>query len=260
MKFTRPLIFLDIEATGADATRDKVVELALIKTHPDGRREEKILRINPGVRISAEVIAVHGITNEDIAQAPPFKEVAISLLDFMDGCDFAGFGISRFDIPILVEEFKRCGFPFPKGEPAILDGLTIFHRKEPRDLTAAYQFYCQKTLVGAHGAKADALASEEVLLAQLQHYPDLPQDTQSLHEYCHKQDERYVDSSRKMIWKDGEAAINFGKHKGVLLKDLVKKERHYVEWVISDGKFPQEFVDICWKALKGEFPAKPTSQ
>src|SRR5207302_2992727 len=115
------------------------------------------------VRISSEVIALHGITNEDVAGAPPFKDVAIALLDFMEGCDFAGFGIARFDMPLLMEEFKRCGFPFPKNEPAILDGLTIFHRKEPRDLTAAYQYYCQKKLVGAHGARADALASDEVL-------------------------------------------------------------------------------------------------
>ena len=254
MKLARPLIFLDIEATGTDAHRDRIVEIALIKIHPDARREEKILRIHPGVRISAEVIAVHGITNEDVANAPPFKDVAISLLDFMEGCDFAGFGIARFDLPLLIEEFKRCGFPFPKGEPAILDSLTIFHRKEPRDLTAAYQFYCQKQLVGAHGARADTLASEEVLFAQLKRYPDLPQDVQGLHEFCHKQDERFVDSGRKMIWKDGEAAINFGKYKGELLKDLVKKQRDYVEWMVQDGKFSQDVVDICWRALKGEFP------
>jgi DNA polymerase-3 subunit epsilon len=254
VKLIRPLIFFDIEATGADATRDRIVEIALIKSLPDGRREEKILRINPGIRISAEVIAIHGITNEEVAHAPYFKDVAISLLDFMEGCDFGGFGIARFDIPLLIEEFKRCGFPFPKGEPAILDGLTIFHRKEPRDLTAAYQFYCQKQLVGAHGARADALASEEVLYGQLARYPDLPQDMAGLHAFCNKLDERYVDSSRKMIWKDGEAAINFGKHKGELLKDLVKRQRDYVEWMVQDGKFSQDVVDICWKALKGEFP------
>ena len=254
MNLTRPLIFLDIEATGTDVTRDRIVELALVKIHPDSKREEKVIRVNPGVRISVEVIAVHGITNEDVANAPAFKDVAISLLDFMEGADFGGFGIARFDIPLLAEEFKRCGFPFPKGEPAILDGLIIFHRKEPRDLTAAYQFYCQKPLVGAHGARADTLASEEVLFAQLKRYPDLPQDVQGLHGFCNKLDERFVDSTRKMIWKDGEAAINFGKHKGELLKDLVRKQRDYVEWMVQDGKFSQDVVDICWKALKGEFP------
>jgi DNA polymerase-3 subunit epsilon len=256
MKLSRPLIFLDIEATGADASRDRIVEIALVKNRPDGKREEKIIRINPGIKISAEVVAVHGITNEEVANAPAFKDVAISLLDFMEGCDFAGFGVARFDIPILVEEFKRSGFPFPKGEPAILDALTIFHRKEPRDLTAAYQFYCHKKLVGAHGARADTLASEEVLLAQLARYPDLPQDVPGLHDYCHKQDERYVDGRGKFIWKDGEAAMNFGKYKGELLRKLVKDQRDYVEWVINEGKFPQEVVDICWKALRGEFPIK----
>src|SRR5437867_3292052 len=142
MKLTRPLIFLDIEATGTDTTRDRIVEIAMIKVHPDDRREEKVLRVNPSVKISAEVISIHGITNEDVADAPSFKEVAVALLDFLDGCDFGGFGIARFDIPLLIEEFKRCGFPFPKDDPAILDSLTIFHRKEPRDLTAAYQFFC----------------------------------------------------------------------------------------------------------------------
>jgi len=256
MKLSRPIIFLDIEATGTDTTRDRSVEIALIKTHPDGRREEKIVRVNPGIKISAEVIAIHGITNEDVAKEPMFKDIAASLLDFMEGADFGGFGITRFDIPLLIEEFKRCGFPFPKWEPAILDGLTIFHRKEPRDLTAAYQFYCQKTLVGAHGARPDALASQEVFLAQLTRYPDLPQDVQGLHEYCNKQDERYVDSRGKFLWKDGEAAMNFGKYKGELLRKLVKDQRDYLEWIINDGKFSQEVIDICWKALRGEFPSK----
>jgi DNA polymerase-3 subunit epsilon len=256
MKLVRPLIFLDIEATGTDVTRDRIVEIAMIKIHPDQRREEKVLRFNPGVKISTEVIAIHGITNEDVANAPSFKEAALSVLDYVEGCDFGGFGITRFDIPLLVEEFKRCGFPFPKGVPAILDGLTIFHRKEPRDLTAAYQFYCQRTLVGAHGARADALASQEVLYAQLARYSDLAQDAPGLHEFCHKQDERYVDSRGKFLWKDGEAAMNFGKHKGELLRKLVKDQKDYLEWIINDGKFSQEVVDICWKALRGEFPKK----
>ena len=258
MKLTRPLIFFDIEATGTDTTRDRVVEIALVKVHPDSRREEKILRVNPGQKISAEVIAIHGITNEDVQDSPSFRDVSLPLLDFLDGCDFGGFGITRFDIPLLTEEFKRCGLDFPKNDPAILDGLTIFHRKEPRDLTAAYQFYCQKTLVGAHGARADTLASEAVLLAQLQRYPELPQEVLGLHQFCHKQDERFVDSRGKFLWKDGEAAMNFGKHKGELLRKLVKEQRDYLEWIINEGKFSQEVADVCWKALRGEFPSKPS--
>lgn len=258
MNLTRPLIFLDIEATGTDTQRDRIVEIALIKIHPgDEQRDEKIVRVNPGIKISAEVIAIHGITNEDVANAPAFKDVAVSLLDFMEGSDFGGFGITRFDIPLLAEEFKRVGQTFPKGDVAILDGLTIFHRKEPRDLTAAYQFFCGKTLVGAHGARADALASQEVLFAQLKRYSDLPQDVPGLHEFCNKQDDRFVDTRGKFLWKDGEAAFNFGKHKGELLRKLAKDQRDYIEWIINDGKFSQEVVDICWKALRGEFPVKP---
>jgi DNA polymerase-3 subunit epsilon len=261
MKFTRPLIFIDLEATGSDPTRDRIVEIGLIKVLPDRTRTEYIQRVNPGVRIPAEVIAVHHITNEDVSQAPTFKEVAPKVLNFFEGCDVAGFGISRYDVPLLKEEFKRCDMSFETENRALIDGLTIYHQKERRDLTAAYEFYCHKTLVGAHGAQADALASMEVIFAQLERYQDLPQDVEGLHVYCNRQDERYVDGTRKMIWRDGEAALNFGKYKGELLKDLVRKQRDYVEWIVSDGKFPQEMVDICWRALRGEFPmnAKKTN-
>ncbi len=256
MKIVRPIIFFDIEATGTDTTRDRIVEIALIKTFPDGRTEEKVQLINPGVKISAEVIAIHGITNEAIATAPSFKQVAPELLNFMDGCDFGGFGITRFDIPILIEEFKRVGLTFPKNDPAMLDALTIFHRREPRDLSAAYQFYCQKKLIGAHGARADAIASQEVVMAQLERYPDLPKDVPSLHQYCHKQDPRFVDSRGKFYWKDGEAAFNFGKYKGELLKNLTRDQRDYLEWVVNEGKFSQDVIDICWRALRGEYPSQ----
>lgn len=255
MNLARPMIFFDIEATGADATRDRIVEIALIKRWPDQRTEELVYRINPGIRIPSEVIAVHGITNDMLANEPAFKDVAPKLLDFLQGCDFGGFGITRFDIPLLTEEFKRAGFSFEVKDCHLIDGLTIFHQREKRDLAAAYHFYCQKTLVGAHGARADALASMEVLFAQVQHYTDLPRDTQGLHEFCNKQDERFVDSHRKFMWRDGEAAFNFGKHKGVLLRTLAKDQRDYLEWIISDGKFSQEVTDICWKALQGQFPA-----
>ncbi len=248
------MIFIDIEATGSDPLRDRIVEIGLIKVMPDRTRVEYVQRVNPGIRIPAEVIAVHHITNEEVAKAPAFKEIAPDVLRFMEGCDFAGFGITRFDIPIMREEFKRCNQAFETDSRSIIDGLTIYHQKERRDLTAAYEFYCHKTLVGAHGAQADALASMEVIFAQLERYSDLPKDVEGLHEYCNRQDDRYVDSSRKMMWRDGEAAINFGKYRGELLKDLVRKQRDYVEWMVSDGKFQQEVVDICWRALRGDFP------
>lgn len=260
LQHQRPIIFLDIEATGADATRDRIVEIALIKRHPDGRMEERVQRINPGMRIPAEVVMVHGISNEDVAQCPSFREVAPSLLEFIEGCDLAGFGIGRFDIPLLTEEFSRSGLSFSAQGLGLIDGLTIFHQKEKRDLTAAYRFYCKKTLVGAHGARADALASMEVVLAQVDYYEDLPKDVPTLHEFCNKQDDRYVDGHRKFMWRDGEAAFNFGKFKGELLRKMVQQQRDYIEWIVSDGKFSQEVVDICWKALRGEFPMKGTAE
>ena len=256
MKQTRPMIFLDIEATGADATRDRIVEIALIRRDPDGTLTERHERINPGMRIPSEVTALHGITNEAVANCPAFQDVAVSLLEFMQDCDFGGFGLHRFDIPLLIEEFRRSSVPFSVDGRSVVDGLIIFHQREPRDLTAALKFYCGKDLVGAHGAKADAIASMEVVLGQLERYTDLPKEPHELHHYCKKQDERYVDSTRKFYWRDGEAAFNFGKHKGELLKEMVKKQRDYIEWIVNDGKFPQDAIDLCWKALRGEYPKR----
>jgi DNA polymerase-3 subunit epsilon len=260
MELQRPLVYLDIEATGADTTRDRIVEIALIRKNPDGTQQERVERVNPGLRIPIEVVAVHGITNEAVAHCPNFREIAPSLLDFMQDCDFAGFGIQRFDMPLLTEEFRRCGLPFSTDGRCVIDALIIFHQNEPRDLTAAYKFYCGKELKGAHGAKADTIAALEVIDAQMKRYSDLPQTAQALHDYCRRQqDERFVDPGRKFFWKDGEAAFNFGKHKGELLRDLVKAQRDYIEWLINDGKFPQDVIDICWKALRGEFPRRTSS-
>jgi DNA polymerase-3 subunit epsilon len=139
---------------------------------------------------------------------------------------------------------------------SLIDSLIIYHQKEPRDLTAAVKYYCKKELVGAHGAMADTVAAMDVLEAQLTRYPDLPQDAAGLNQFCRKPDERFVDSQRKFYWKDGEAAFNFGKHKGELLRDMAKKQRDYLEWLIQDGKFPQDTIDLCWKALRGELPKR----
>jgi DNA polymerase III subunit epsilon len=254
MNLKRPIIFIDIEATGADPSRDRIIEIALIKMAPDRSMEERVHRFNPGMRIPSEVIAIHGITNELLENEPPFRDLAPALVEFIADCDFGGFGLARFDVPILIEEFRRCNIEFSAVNRALVDGLAIFHQREKRDLTAAYHFYCRKKLEGAHGARADALASLEVVLAQLDHYNDLPREVDALHLYCHKQDHRYVDSQRKFIWRDGEAAINFGKHKGILLRTLVSNQRDYVQWMASEGKFSQDVIDLCWKALQGEFP------
>ena len=239
MKITRPIIFFDIEATGTDTTRDRIVELGMIKSYPDGHQEEKVVLVNPGIKISAEVIAIHGITNEAVATAPSFKNLAPMLLEFMEGCDFGGFGITRFDIPLLIEEFKRCEIQFPRWEAHLLDGLTIFHRKEPRDLTAAVRFYCNEELQGAHGAKADCVATAKVLLAQLERYQDLPLDVAQLAAMYAKKD-RFVDPTRKLRLDDaGQVVVNFGQHRGTLLADLAVKKRDYLEWMLQGDWHPK---------------------
>jgi len=252
----KPIAFFDLEATGADTSRDRIVEIAIIRKNTDGSVEERIERVNPGMRIPAEVVSIHGITNEAVASCPAFRDIAPALLDFLQDCDFGGFGIQRFDIPMLMEEFRRCGLPFSIDGRCVIDTLVIFHQREPRDLSAALKYYCRKDLIGAHGAKADAVASMEVLEAQLERYTDLPRSMGDLHQFCRKPDERFVDGQRKFYWKDGEAAFNFGKYKGELLRDLAKKQRDYLEWIVQEGKFPQQTIDLCWKALRGEFPRK----
>jgi DNA polymerase-3 subunit epsilon len=253
---TRPIIFMDLEATGADTSRDRIVEIAFIRRAVDGTITEKIERVNPGMKIPSEVIALHGITNEALVNCPTFGDIAPDLIEFLHGADFAGYGVMRFDIPMLTEEFRRCSIPFSLEGRSIIDGLIIFHQKEPRDLKAALKFYCGKELIGAHGAKADAIAAMDVLMGQLVKYEDLPKEPHLLHTYCKKQDERYVDSQRKFCWRDGEAAFNFGKHKGELLREMVKSHRDYIEWIVNDAKFAPDAVEICWKALRGEYPKR----
>ncbi len=240
-------MFFDLETTGVDVTNDHIVEISLIKVLPSGEEIEKTRRINPGVPIPPEATAVHHITDEDVAHAPTFKQIARSLANEMSGCDIAGFNSNKFDIPMLDQEFQRAGIKFDFSKARMIDVQTIFHKKEQRTLVAAYRFYCGKELDGAHSANADTRATYEVLMAQLDKYDDLPNDMEELSKFSRQN--RNVDFMGRLIYNDkDEEVVNFGKYKGKLAEEVLQKDPSYYDWIMK-GDFPQNTKD-CFTRIK----------
>ncbi|MBI2440381.1 MAG: 3'-5' exonuclease [Lentisphaerae bacterium] len=258
LKLDRPLAVLDIESTGTNPRQDRIIELAIIKLFPDGRREEHVFRVNPEIPIPAEATAIHHIANADIAYAPPFRQLAPQLLEILADCDLGGFGVVRFDIPMLVEEFARAGFQFNPYDRRVADAQQIYHKKEPRDLSAALAFYCGELHPGAHGAAADALATLAVLEAQLQKYTDLPRSMAELDKYCNPpRNPAWADHAGKLKWAQGELVINFGAQNiGRKLKDLARADPKFLKWILKSD-FPADTKRIVADALEGRFPAPP---
>jgi DNA polymerase-3 subunit epsilon len=253
LSLERPIAFIDVETTGTDPRSDRVVELSILRIQPDGREEYKSHRVNPGVPIPAEAVAIHGITDADVSNLPSFKQYAKSVRDFLEGCDIAGFNVIKFDLPCLEEEFTRAGVEFSRRGRHLVDSMVIFHQRERRDLEAAYRKYCGGEMENAHCAEEDAKASAEVLDGQLDMYGDLPRDVAGLCALCYQVAENCVDSEGKFVWVDGEAAFNFGKHGGRLLRNIAAEYPDYLEWALGKD-FSAEFKDILTKALDGEFP------
>ncbi len=241
LNLTRPLVFFDLETTGTNITHDRIVEISIIKVMPDGTDTERTRRINPGIPIPAEATAVHHITDADVADEPSFKQIAKSLAEMFKDCDIAGFNSNRFDIPLLLEEFNRAGINLDLSRTRFIDVQTIFHKKEQRTLSAAYKFYCGLNLDDAHSASADTRATYEVLKAQLDRYDDLANDVKALSEYsCHS---RNVDFAGRLVYDDKQReVINFGKYKGQLAEDVLRKDSGYYGWIMQ-GDFPQNTKD-----------------
>ena len=235
----RPIVVFDLETTGVQITRDRIVEISILKVHPDGEQETKTRRINPEMPIPKEATAVHGITDADVADCPTFALVARSLYSWIEGCDIAGFNSNRFDVPMLVEEFLRSGIPVDFDDRHFIDVQTIYHKMERRTLEAAYKFYCSKTLENAHSAEADTRATFEVLEAQLDHYPEeLTNDVAALAEFSSYG--RRVDFAGSLAFNDqDEIVINFGKYKGVPVTEVFRRDSGYYSWVMG-AQFPLE--------------------
>lgn len=232
-----PLVFFDLETTGLNITRDRIIEISLLKVYPNGKQEVKTRRLNPEMPIPPQSTAIHGITDEDVQDCPTFKQVAKSLADQLEGCDLAGFNSSRFDVPMLAEEFLRAGVDFDISKHKFVDVQIIYHKKEPRTLEAAYAFYCNKQLSNAHSAESDTIATYEVLKSQLDRYPDLANDIDFLSkEYSSFNNN--VDLAGRMIYDEsGVEVFNFGKHKGKPVEEVLKSEPSYYAWMM-DGDFP----------------------
>lgn len=252
----RPLAVFDIESTGTDPVQDRIVELCIVRLSPGGRRETHTLRINPGMPIPAGATAVHGITDADVAACPPFSDLAPEIARLFDSCDLAGYNLLRFDIPMLVEEFRRAGLTFQVEGRRVVDAQRIYHRREPRDLTAAVAFYCGKPHTDAHGAEADALATLEVLEGQLNRYPDLPVDVEGLDRYCNPRHPTWADRIGRLKWANGEIVVNFGARRGESLRSLVQTNSGYLKWILK-GAFPADTQEIVRNALEGKYPPPP---
>jgi len=236
LQLTKPLAFIDLETTGINLGSDRIVEIAIVKLLPDGNRSIKRKLINPGMPIPKSASDIHGITDEIVKSAPLFKQVAHELKQFLDSCDLAGYNSNRFDIPLLVEEFLRAGVDFEMKGRKMLDVQKIFHQMEQRTLGAAYRFYCNKALDGAHSAEIDATATYEILTAQLTHYPVLGNTLDSILKTIGE--EMVVDFARRFIMDNGIEVFNFGKHKGRPVSDVLKSEPQYYDWMMK-GDFPQ---------------------
>jgi len=256
LKLGRPLAFIDVETTGLNPYSDRIVELSILKIHPEGVEEYHSRRINPGIPIPPETTAVHGITDEDVASKPKFGQYAKGVRSFLEGCDIAGFNVIKFDLPFLEAEFARAGVEFSRRGRYLVDSQAIYHQRDPRNLEAAYQKYCGREMENAHSAEEDAKAAAEVLDGQLHMYQDLPRDVAGLCALCYQVSENNIDAEGKFIWIEGEAVCNFGRHKGHLLKDIAVDTPDYLEWICR-GNFSFEVKEIAMKALEGELPQPP---
>ena len=236
LNLTKPICFFDLETTGTNISKDRIVEISILKVFPDGREESNTWLVNPEMKIPQEVIAIHGITDEDVKDKPTFKELAKEIYNLIKDSDLGGFNSNRFDIPILAEEMLRSDIDFDMKNRVSVDVQTIFHKMEQRTLSAAYKFYCDKNLDDAHSAEADTKATYHVLKAQLEKYDTLENDTKFLAEFSSRK--QYADFAGFISYnKKGEECFSFGKHKNKRVVDVMEDEPGYFGWLLN-ADFP----------------------
>lgn len=236
LKLNKPICFFDLETTGIDIGKDRIVEISIFKVYPNGNKESKTWLVNPTIPIPAQTTAVHGITDEKVANEPTFNELATQVYNMIKDSDLGGFNSDRFDIPLLAEELLRAGVDFDMKNRVSVDVQTIFHKKEERTLSAAYKFYCGQSLENAHSAEADTMATYEILKAQLERYDDLDNDIKSLSEFSTRK--KIADFAGMIAFnKEDEEIFSFGKHKGKRVNDVLDSEPGYFSW-IQNADFP----------------------
>ncbi len=236
LKLDRPLVFFDLETTGTQIATDRIVEISILKVYPNGNKESRTWLVNPEIEIPENVVAIHGITNEKVVNEPVFKELAPTISKMIEGADLAGFNSNRFDIPLLAEEMLRAGVNFDMNDRKAIDVQVIFHKKEPRNLTAGYKFYCGKDLIGAHGAEADTNATYEILEAQIEKYDDIESDVNFLSGIS-SHNKRADFAGFILFDQDGEEIFSFGKYKGRKVRDVLRQNPGYYSW-IQNADFP----------------------
>jgi DNA polymerase-3 subunit epsilon len=237
LSLTRPLCFFDLETTGVNVAKDRVVEISILKIFPNGNKESKTWLVNPEMPIPPQTIAVHGITDEKVANEPTFKQLSKDIYSMIKGSDLAGFNSDRFDIPLLAEEMLRAEIDVDFKKHLTVDVQTIFHKMEKRNLSAAYKFYCGKDLDNAHSAEADTNATYEVLKSQIEKYDELENDVSKLSAFSTRR--KSVDfAGFVIIDEDGDAAFNFGKHKGEKVVEVLGREPGYFSWLLN-ADFPR---------------------
>lgn len=246
LNLKRPIIFFDLETTGLDIAKDRIVELCYIRVEPNGNEEARSMRINPEMHIPEVASSVHGITDDDVKDCPTFADVAPQLAATFEGCDLAGFNSNRFDLPLLAEEFMKAGVNIDLSHVQAIDVQNIYHKLEKRTLAAAYKFYCGRDLENAHSALADTQATYEVLQAQLDHYPnDLQNDVDFLAEFSRMN--RNIDFAGRFVYDEsGKELINFGKYKGKAIKDVLSRDTGYYSWIMQ-GDFTLNTKQVLTK-------------
>ncbi len=236
LNLKKPICFFDLETTGVNISKDRIVEISILKIFPNGTQESKTWLVNPEMPIPAETTAVHGIDDAKVANEPTFSQLASKVSEMIKGCDLSGFNSNRFDIPLLAEELLRVGLDFDMKNTVAIDVQTIYHKMEKRTLSAAYKFYCDKDLEDAHSAEADTNATYEVLKAQLDRYPELENDIKFLAEYSSRK--QFADFAGFIAYdENGKEVFSFGKHKGKLVEQVMEDEPGYFGW-IQNADFP----------------------
>lgn len=257
MKITKPLVVFDLETTGTWIEKDKIVEIGMVKLYPDGTRQDYSKRVNPGMPIPVNVSRIINITDNDVKDALPFKEIAKEVIEFIGDSDLGGFNIQRFDIPVLERELIEAGCSFQWKERDVYDAQKVYHIHEKRDLMAAYQLYCDKKLTNAHTALGDAEATVEIFNAQIKQYGLDEKGIESLKDFDYELSSAYFDAERKFCWWNGNLYPAFGKYRRKKhIKKIAVSDRPYLEWILSKD-FSDQIKGLIEDALKGKFPEAP---
>ena len=257
MKITKNLVVFDLETTGTWIEKDRIVEIGMVKLSPNGERCNYVKRVNPGMPIPIHVIRIIDITDEDVKDAPAFKEIAQEVIEFIGDADLGGFNVQRFDLPLLERELHSAGISFQWKERDIYDAQKIYHIHEKRDLTAAYQLYCKKDLTNAHTALGDAEATVEIFESQIEKYGQKDVGIESLKDFDYDQKSAYFDKERRFCWWNGNLYPEFGKYRRKKhIKNIAENDRSYLEWIFA-ADFSDEVKSMAGNALRGEFPKPP---